>query len=249
MTSESYIFGWHTAEAVIDSASETVFEIWVDKHRDDARVRQFQSRADRLGIVIQRVDKNQLDRYVDDANHQGIVLRCRLPRVRLQNELKSHLDALQQPAFVLILDGVTDPHNLGACLRSADAAGVNAVIIPKDKAVGLTATVCKVASGAAHVLPVFQVTNLVQAMKQLQELGIWLYGTTGEAEQSLFATELKGAIGIVMGAEGKGMRRLTMENCDFLMNIPMQGMVSSLNVSVATGVVLFEALRQRQQPV
>lgn len=246
MANDSYLFGWHTVDAVLNRASESIYEIYVDKQRDDERSRQLQSQADRLGLSIQRVEKKQLDKFVTDANHQGVVLRCRLPKPRNQNEINDHIVELDEMPFVLVLDGVTDPHNLGACLRSADAAGVNTVVIPRDKAVGLTPVVCKVASGAAHVLPIFQVSNLVQTMKLLQKQGIWFYGTSGEAEQSLYETELTGALGIAMGAEGKGMRRLTMEQCDFLVNIPMQGSVSSLNVSVATGVVLFEALRQRQ---
>ena len=148
-------------------------------------------------------------------------------------------------AFLLILDNVTDPHNLGACLRSADAAGVHGVIAPKDKAVGLTSTVSKVACGAAETVPFYQVTNLARTLKELQERGIWLYGTAGEASESVFKTDLKGPIAIVMGAEGKGLRRLTRESCDHLINIPMTGSVSSLNVSVATGICLFEAVRQR----
>ena len=245
MAESTYVFGWHAAMAVLEKASETVIEVWLDQQRDDARVRQLQSQLDRLGIKLQRCDKNQLDDRVNGQTHQGIVLLCKLPRTRSEGSLEDLLADLPHTPLLLILDGVTDPHNLGACLRSADAAGVDAVIIPKDRAVGLTPVVCKVASGAAHCIPVFQVTNLARTLKMLKSRGIWLVGTTGNAEQSIYELDLNGPLGVVMGAEGKGMRRLTEEACDYLANIPMAGHVSSLNVSVATGVVLFEAVRQR----
>ncbi|MCW8882915.1 MAG: 23S rRNA (guanosine(2251)-2'-O)-methyltransferase RlmB, partial [Sedimenticola sp.] len=163
-----------------------------------------------------------------------------------ENSLESLLTKLDVPPFLLILDGVQDPHNLGACLRSADATGVHAVIAPKDRSVGLTPTACKVASGAAESIPFYQVTNLARTLKWLQsELGVWLVGTAGEAESSLYAADLKGPLGIVMGGEEKGMRRLTRESCDLLVNLPMVGVVESLNVSVAAGICLFEAVRQR----
>ena len=231
--------------AVLEKASETVLEVWLDRQRDDARVRQLQSQLDRLGIRLQRCDKKQLDDKVNGQAHQGIVLLCKLPRAQGEAALDDLLDASDHTPFLLVLDGVTDPHNLGACLRSADAAGVDAVIIPKDRAVGLTSVACKVACGAAHCTPVFQVTNLARTLKSLKARGIWLVGTTGNAEQSIYELDLNGPLGVVMGAEGKGMRRLTEEACDYLANIPMAGHVSSLNVSVATGVVLFEAVRQR----
>ena len=164
---------------------------------------------------------------------------------KTENELYKQLEGLTENAFLLILDSITDPHNLGACLRSADAAGVHAVIAPKDNAVGLTSTVSKVACGAAETVPYYQVTNLARTLKELQGRGIWLYGTAGEASDSVFKTDLRGPIGIVMGAEGKGLRRLTRESCDHLIHIPMAGDVSSLNVSVAGGICLFEAVRQR----
>ena len=172
-------------------------------------------------------------------------MKVKAAQVKGDNELLRQLDSLDEPAFLLILDTITDPHNLGACLRTADAAGVHAVIAPKDKAVGITSTVSKVACGAAETVPFYQVTNLARCLKELQDRGVWLYGTAGEASESVYKTDLKGPIAIVMGAEGKGLRRLTREACDHLIHIPMKGDVSSLNVSVAAGVCLFEALRQR----
>ena len=164
-----------------------------------------------------------------------------------ENDLFEILRHLQQPPFLLILDGLQDPHNLGACLRSADAAGVHAVIVPKDRAVSLTDTVCKVACGAAEHVPLVTVTNLARTLKQLKELGLWLVGTADDAKQSLYDVDLTGPLALVMGAEGKGLRRLTKEHCDFLVHIPMAGSVECLNVSVAAGVCLFEAVRQRRR--
>jgi len=190
------------------------------------------------------VKKHFLDEKAQ-GNHQGVAARAKPVQAKGENELLSQLDALDGAPLLLVLDTITDPHNLGACLRTADAAGVHAVIAPKDKAVGITATVSKVACGAAESVPFYQVTNLARTLKELQDRGIWLFGTAGEASESVYKTDLKGPIAIVMGAEGKGLRRLTREACDHLIHIPMAGDVSSLNVSVATGVCLFEAVRQR----
>lgn len=201
--------------------------------------------AQALGLNCQALDKKALDQ-LSSGQHQGIILSCKAMPALNEGALLKLLEEQDNP-LLLILDGVTDPHNLGACLRTADAAGVAAVIAPKDKSASINATVRKVACGAAETVPFVQVTNLVRTMKKLQQAGVWLAGTSGDSDTSLYDADLSGPIAIVMGAEGDGVRRLTAENCDFLLNIPMAGFVSSLNVSVATGVCLFEAVRQRQK--
>ncbi|WP_396588483.1 23S rRNA (guanosine(2251)-2'-O)-methyltransferase RlmB [Bermanella sp. R86510] len=243
MTDE-IIFGIHAVTNVLKRSPERVRDVFVQKGRDDERLQSIIALAHANSINVQAVKKQGLDDKAD-GNHQGVVVRAKPAQAKDENQLYQQLDALDHPAFLLVLDSVTDPHNLGACLRTADAAGVDAVIAPKDKAVGLTATVSKVACGAAETVPFYQVTNLARTLKELQERGIWLYGTAGEASDSVYQTKFDGAIAIVMGAEGKGLRRLTREACDHLIYIPMAGDVSSLNVSVATGVCLFEAVRQR----
>jgi 23S rRNA (guanosine2251-2'-O)-methyltransferase len=191
------------------------------------------------------VERGALDRAAHGANHQGAVAWVRAPAARAEKDLIRILDEADGPAFLLILDGVQDPHNLGACLRTADAAGVHALVSPKDNAVGLTPVVCKVASGAAETVPYVQVTNLARTIDGLKERGIWLIGTAGEAESSLFETDLTAPLALVMGGEGKGLRRLTRGRCDLLVRLPMLGAVESLNVSVAAGICLYEAARQR----
>lgn len=243
MTDE-IIFGIHAVTNVLKRSPERVRDVFVQKGRDDERLQSIIALAHANSINVQAVKKQSLDDKAD-GNHQGVMVRAKPAQAKDENQLYQQLDALDRPAFLLVLDSVTDPHNLGACLRTADAAGVDAVIAPKDKAVGLTATVSKVACGAAETVPFYQVTNLARTLKALQERGIWLYGTAGEASDSVYQTKFDGAIAIVMGAEGKGLRRLTREACDHLIYIPMAGDVSSLNVSVATGVCLFEAVRQR----
>lgn len=186
-----------------------------------------------------------LDEKAESTQHQGIVARVKAAKILAEHDLDELLAKTDLP-FLLILDGVTDPHNLGACLRNADAAGVQGIIVPKDNSVGLTAVVSKVACGAAETVPLFQVTNLARTMRHLQEKGVWIVGTAGEADCELYQADLKGPLAIAMGAEGKGLRRLSRECCDTLVSIPMSGSVSSLNVSVATGICLFEAVRQRR---
>merc|ERR1712000_709071 len=195
--------------------------------------------------MISEVDKGLLNQKADEGNHQGIIAWRKPVQNKSEKHLPDILDAISGTPLVLILDGVTDPHNLGACLRTADAAGAHVVIAPKDKSAPLNATAAKVACGAAEAVPYIQVTNLARTMKDLQERGIWIVGTAGEAEQTIYQHDLTGPMAIVMGAEGPGMRRLTREHCDYLANIPMAGEVSSVNVSVATGICLFEAVRQR----
>jgi len=242
--SDEIVFGIHAVTNLLKRSPERVREVYLQQGRDDEKLQTLFSLAKKNSIHVQVVKKHFLDEKAQ-GNHQGVAARAKPVQAKGENELLSQLDALDGAPLLLVLDTITDPHNLGACLRTADAAGVHAVIAPKDKAVGITATVSKVACGAAESVPFYQVTNLARTLKELQDRGIWLFGTAGEASESVYKTDLKGPIAIVMGAEGKGLRRLTREACDHLIHIPMAGDVSSLNVSVATGVCLFEAVRQR----
>ena len=243
--SNNLVVGVHAVNALLKSAPQRITQLSCVRGKRDQRMQKILDLANKLDVPVQMVDVKTIERFGEE-HHQGIVAECKAGELHDESYLLHLLDSLQQDAFLLVLDGVTDPHNLGACLRTANAAGVQAVIAPKDKAVGINATVRKVASGAAEVVPFIPVTNLARTLKTLQQKGIWLVGTADEAEQSIYAAQLTGPLAIVMGAEGDGLRRLTRETCDFLVSIPMQGEVSSLNVSVATGVCLFEALRQRQ---
>ena len=238
------IFGIHSVKAVLQHSPERVVELWCLKGRDDAEFNKLISRAREYGASVQFVARKTLDDRAAGEGHQGILARVKAAPVKTEAYLDDILARESQP-FFLVLDGVTDPHNLGACLRNADGAGVHAVIVPKDNAATLNSTVRKVASGAAETVPLIQVTNLARTLRFLQEHHVWLVGTAGEAEQSLFDCKFQGALAIVMGAEGKGMRRLTREHCDELVKLPMAGSVSSLNVSVATGICLYEVVRQR----
>lgn len=242
-----YIYGLHSVQALLKSAPQRVLEVFMVQGRNDQRLSKILSSAQSNEISCKIVDRKKLDEMVADENHQGVVAICTPGETHDEKFLFDLIDSLNEPAFLLILDGITDPHNLGACMRTAEAAGVHAVIMPKDKSAGLTPVARKVACGAAEVLPLVPVTNLARTLKKLQEKGIWLFGAAGEAETSVYQANLSGPIGILMGAEGDGLRRLTQETCDHLMNIPMAGTVSSLNVSVATGVCLFEAVRQRSR--
>lgn len=244
MSAKQIIFGLHAVEALLQNQPERIMRLCVAPERNDRKIESLLQLAKELRVHIDYASKRELDRMTEEANHQGVVAFCEKARTYTEHDLQSLLADVEMP-FVLILDGVQDPHNLGACFRSADAAGVHAIITTKDKAVGITSVVSKVACGAAETVPFVQVTNLVRAIEILKEMGIWIYGAAGEAEQSVFQTKLTGPIAIVMGAEGSGLRRLTRENCDVLVKIPMHGSVSSLNVSVATGVCLFEVVRQR----
>ncbi|QLB39451.1 23S rRNA (guanosine(2251)-2'-O)-methyltransferase RlmB [Mannheimia pernigra] len=239
------IYGIHAVKAFLDNAPERLIEVLVLKGREDKRLIPLLNELQRLGVSVQQVNRQTLDNKSQGEVHQGIIAR-----VVPQKDLNEHdLDAIlsqKQNPLLLILDGVTDPHNLGACLRTADAAGVDAVIVPKDKSAQLTSIARKVACGAAEVMPLIRVTNLARTMRDLQETyNIWIVGTAGEATSSIYEAKLTGSIALVMGAEGDGMRRLTREHCDQLISIPMAGSVSSLNVSVATGVCLFEIVRQK----
>lgn len=238
------VYGIHAVESILKKNPDRVLRLLLTRERGDQKIQALHDLAKKNQIKIEMVERNELDDLSDNENHQGVLAFCQITQNFSEADLEIILEKEEKP-FFLILDGVQDPHNLGACLRSADAAGVHAVIAPRDKAVGITPTVSKVASGAAESVPFIQVTNLVRTIKFLQEQGVWVYGAAGEAEKDLFSADLKGRVAIVLGAEGSGLRRLTRENCDVLLKIPMHGTVSSLNVSVATGIFLFEAVRQR----
>jgi len=243
--SEQHVYGFHAIEAILQHEPERILDVWVLSGRGDKRLDAISDALSRQGIQQQKIKREKLDELAGSTRHQGIVANCRMAPTRNENFLNQLLDGLTEPAFLLILDGIQDPHNLGACLRTADAAGVHAVIAPKDNAVTLNATVRKVASGAAETTPFISVTNLARCLRNLKERGIWLIGAAGEVDTNVYQQDLTGPLAMVMGAEGKGLRRLTRETCDHLITIPMPGNVESLNVSVATGVCLYEALRQR----
>ena len=247
MTSK-ILFGFHAVGVRLKTAPASVLEIHVDATRRDARMRQFVERAQEAGARLVDSDDARLSRLAGTARHQGVV--ARVVPLALRHSLDDVLDAVEDegrgPALVLVLDGVTDPHNLGACLRTADGAGAHAVVAPKDHAVGLNATVAKVASGAAETVPYLMVTNLARTLGELQDRGVRVIGTSDDAPRTLFEADLTGPVALVLGAEGAGMRQLTRKTCDELVRIPMQGAVESLNVSVASAVCLYEALRQRQ---
>jgi 23S rRNA (guanosine2251-2'-O)-methyltransferase len=246
MKNLSPIGGIHSVRAALKFGSEGVAELWLERSRHDRRLAEVTALARQAGVNIRQMERAELDTAAAGTNHQGVLAWVRVPAARSEQDLTALLDRLEQPPFLLLLDEITDPHNLGACLRTAEAVGVQAVIAPRDNAVGLTPVVCKVASGAAETLPYFQVTNLVRVMDDLKARGIWLTGTAGEAESELYQVDFTGAIGLVMGSEGSGLRRLTRDHCDRLVRLPMCGQVESLNVSVAAGVCLYEALRQRR---
>ena len=246
-TNYQQVYGLHAVKQIFTNDISRIIEIWVQQDRQDIVLSSLIQQAQQQGLRLQWVTKKTLDKLTQNSHHQGIVIRYKASQFAQDLQLEDYIASLTTLPFLLILDQVQDPHNLGACLRSADAAGVHAVITPKDRACSLTPTVCKVASGAADTVPLFQVTNLVNTLNWLKKQGIWLIGTAGESQQSLFDTSLTGAIALILGAEGKGLRRLTRETCDSLIAIPMLGKVESLNVSVATGVCLYEALRQRQK--
>jgi 23S rRNA (guanosine2251-2'-O)-methyltransferase len=243
MTSAKVLFGFHAVGVRLKTAPRSVLEIYVDPSRKDARMRQFVARAQEAGVRLIEADSLRLAKLAGSHGHQGVA--ARVEPLAQTHSLDDLLDSLAQPPLLLVLDGVTDPHNLGACLRVADGAGAHAVIAPKDHAVGINATVAKVASGAAETVPYFMVTNLARTLGELKERSIWCIGTADDAPQTIYQADLKSPVALVLGAEGAGMRQLTRKTCDSLVKIPMRGAVESLNVSVAAGVCLFEALRQR----
>ena len=242
--STDFIFGLHSVSAFMERHPEDILELFVLKDREDQRMTPLIQQARKSGISVQFCQRKTLDEKVDGAQHQGVVAKARLSDAGDEHDLKRILDTQTQP-FLLILDGITDPHNLGAILRSADAAGVHAVIAPKDRAAKLTAVVRKVACGAAEAVPFIAVTNLARTIRELKDAGVWVLGAAGETETTIYQASLSGPLALAMGAEGDGLRRLTKELCDGLVKIPMFGAVSSLNVSVATGICLYEAVRQR----
>ena len=247
MSSPKVLFGFHAVGVRMKTAPQSIIEVYYEATRRDARMRQFLDRAKSAGVRLIESDGLRLAKMCGSHGHQGVVARVdALALVKSLDELLEQLEAdgVAQP-LLLVLDGVTDPHNLGACLRVADGAGAHAVIAPKDHAVGVNATVAKVASGAAETVPYFMVTNLARTLNELKERDIWIIGTSDDAPKTLYEVDLKGPTALVLGAEGDGMRQLTRKTCDELIGIPMMGAVSSLNVSVASGVCLYEALRQR----
>ena len=245
MSGSRIVFGFHAVLSLLRQNPAGIQEICIDKTRNDNRMQDLLKLAAQKGVRVMQMEKERLDGLAAHGRHQGVlarVIEAPLPYRDIHDILESDLD---EPPLLLVLDGVEDPHNLGACLRVADAMGVHAVIAPKDRAAGLSATVRKVASGAAETVPFIAVTNLARTLRELKEAGVWVVGTTAEAEKDLFSIAFKGPLALVLGAEGSGLRRLTEETCDELVRIPMFGSVESLNVSVASGICLYEARRQR----
>lgn len=243
MSAERVIFGFHTVLARLRADSKSVLEVYLDETRKDARAKDFAAQVERAGARLMRVSASRLEGMAGGGRHQGVV--ARVAANTQKQTLEELLESLSVPPLLLVLDGITDPHNLGACLRVANAAGAHAVLAPKDHAAGVNATVSKVASGAAEITPYFMVTNLARSLADLKDRNIWIVGTDERAEKTLFEADLPKSIAWVLGAEGPGMRRLTRESCDLLVRIPMQGQVESLNASVAAGICLFESVRRR----
>jgi 23S rRNA (guanosine2251-2'-O)-methyltransferase len=241
--STKVLFGFHAVGVRLKTAPKSVIEVYYEVTRKDARMRQFLDRARDAGVRLIEADALRIAKLAGSHGHQGVA--ARVEPMPVANSLDDLLDAVEGPPLLLVLDGVTDPHNLGACLRVADGAGAHAVIAPKDHAVGVNATVAKVASGAAETVPYFMVTNLARTLGELKERSIWCIGASDDAPRTLYQADLKVPVALVLGAEGPGMRQLTRKTCDELVSIPMRGAVESLNVSVASGICLYEALRQR----
>jgi len=248
MTQAIIASGFHAIQTVLNDDPQRINHVWLDKKRIDKRMHALQQQLAQYTVTFQLTDKQQLDRISEGSHHQGVVVELTVASMHRESDLLNLLDSIHKPPLLLVLDQIQDPHNFGACLRTADATGVDGIIISKDNSVGFTPTVLKISSGALDFVPVFQVTNLRRTLKAIQKKGVWIIGTSDAVAQSMYDTDLKGALAIVMGSEGAGIRRLTRDACDFLVNIPMLGQVESLNVSVATGVILYEALRQRQTP-
>jgi 23S rRNA (guanosine2251-2'-O)-methyltransferase len=254
MSSPKVLFGFHAVGVRLKTAPKSIIEIYYEPTRRDARMRQFLDKVNESGVRLIEADGMRLAKLAGSHGHQGVAARVQeIKQVHSLDELLENLEvsnaerppAERTPPLILVLDGVTDPHNLGACLRVADGAGAHAVIAPKDHAAGINATVAKVASGAAETVPYFMVTNLARTLGELKERNIWVIGTSDQATQTLYQADFKGAVALVLGAEGDGMRQLTAKTCDQLVSIPMRGAVESLNVSVASGICLYEAVRQR----
>ena len=244
MSSPKVLFGFHAVGVRLKTAPRSIIEIYFEPTRRDARMRQFIERATEAGVRLIEADGMRLAKLAGSHGHQGVA--ARVEPMAQTHSLDDLLDTIDGPPLLLVLDGVTDPHNLGACLRVADGAGAHAVIAPKDHAVGINATVAKVASGASETVPYFMVTNLARTLNELKERSIWCIGTSDGTTKTIYQADLKTPVALVMGAEGEGMRQLTRKTCDELVGIPMRGAVESLTVSVAAGVCLYEALRQRK---
>ena len=254
MSSPKVLFGFHAVGVRLKTAPKSIIEIYYEPTRRDARMRQFIEKVNESGVRLIEADGLRLAKLAGSHGHQGVAARVQeIKQVHSLDELLENLEAAnaelpvaeRTPPLILVLDGVTDPHNLGACLRVADGAGAHAVIAPKDHAAGINATVAKVASGAAETVPYFMVTNLARTLGELKERNIWVIGTSDQATQTIYQADFKVAVALVLGAEGDGMRQLTAKTCDQLVSLPMMGAVESLNVSVASGICLYEAVRQR----
>lgn len=245
MSKSETIFGIHAVQQVLSTDPSRILEAWILEGRHDKRLQTLLGEFAPLGLTVNTVQRKTLDKLSQQGQHQGIVVRCKSQAILNENDLQQLIERLDKPAFLLILDEVQDPHNLGACFRTADAAGVDAIIVPKNKACGLSPTVHKVACGATTTIPFIQVTNLARTLQWLQKQNIWLIGTSDQAQKWIYEVDFTAHIALVMGAEGTGLRRLTEEYCDDLVKLPMLGAVESLNVSVATGICLYEVVKQR----
>jgi len=248
MAASQRVYGLHSVQSALDFGPGKVRQAWLDRNRTDRRIVAIVETLSSLNIPMEQVDRDRLYKLSNGGKHQGIVLEVTMPEERNESDLKEVLINRQTPPLFLVLDRVQDPHNLGACLRTADAAGVDGVIITKDQTVGLTPAVCKVASGAAETIPVYRVVNLARTLRWLKTEGVWIFGADGESEQMVYEVDLREPAAIVVGAEGKGLRRLTREQCDLLIKLPMLGHVESLNLSAAAAALLYEAVRQRSNP-
>ena len=246
MAGSEIIYGIHAVQHALQHSPERSLEIWLQTDSKGGKLNEIQDLADSLGVAWQLVPRKSLDKMSDNQRHQGVVLRQRAAKLQDESDLIAIVNNTSN-ALILILDGVQDPHNLGACLRTADAAGVDAVVIPASRGVGMTPAVRKVASGAADSVPLIEARNLARTLKQLKDAGVWLIGTSDQSKQTIYDQDLTGSVALIMGSEDKGIRHLTSEHCDHLVQIPMAGVVESLNVSVASGVCLYEAVRQRRK--
>ena len=245
--SEQFVYGVHAVAALLANKLRPTKMLYVSQDRVDKRIQDLINLAEKNHIPVDRLTAQKMSQRFAEFSHQGVVASAGVLPEYIESDLDNLLEKGNQPSLILILDGVTDPHNLGACLRSADAAGVDFIIIPKDKNASVTPVVSKVACGAAESVPIVRVTNLARAMDHIKQQGVWIYGAAGEATESLYSLDCKTSVALVLGAEDKGLRHLTRERCDGLFSLPMLGTVSSLNVSVATGICLFEVVRQRMK--
>ena len=245
MSEPSRIGGIHAVRAALEYTPDKIVRAWLDKHRQDQRIREILERLTEAGVPLDCVARKSLDALVKEHNHQGVVIEIRLPAEHGEKALFEAIETSTDLPFYLVLDQVQDPYNLGACLRTAEAAGLHGIVTPKDHAAGITPTVCKVASGAAELVPLYRVTNLSRTLQRMKKAGLWIFGADGLATKSVFEADLNGPLALVIGAEGHGLRRLTREQCDLLLRLPMAGKIESLNLSVAAGIFLYEAVRQR----